>query len=338
MAVFSALCGPQNPLPHGEFGGAVDHLRGGRDLYEHVLKHPYASAVLSQLAPAIKPEWMFRDLSTLNWHSDDRCPLLSRPFEHVQIAHDSLPVEMFERWMVCEHCEAARAFPVGRLVAVLLAALTVDPTGSDDQSFISWPLLAARRRFCFDPLSVCWPTARPFATFWDSMHAALSEWVVSISHRSAAAVLSPEPLYDALAAVTMPTTEEWLSGRSKSLPGSSPGATEKFANVFLVHQDLHTFCMGTPPQRIVDLFSLSTPLEQNAVLVKVPACLAPHVRAAAVESSMVLDDSADADTLRWAASLYLTAPSRTLPAALSAAIRLRRGPPIAVEGELQRPA
>lgn len=329
------------PLPPswGSFGGDVVQVFDGPSLYDFLVKHPYASSVFAQLAPSIQPEWMFRDLSTFDWHANDRCPMLSRPFEHIRFAPDSLPAAPIERWLGCPHCEAARAFPLGRLVVVLLAALALDPTGVDDPLRVSWPLLAARRRFCFDPLSLFPFRLAPFTSFWDPLRASLVEWVASLAQRStaSAALLSPEPLYDALAAVTVPATEEWLLGGSVSLRPSSPGVAERFADVFVVHPDLPAFCEGRPVQKIVDLFALAAPVAPHAALVRVPVSLVLQVCAAA-EGSVRLEDVPDADTLRWAASLYLTAPSRTLPAALSAARRLRRGSLVAVEGELQRPA
>lgn len=323
----------------GSFGGETASIVDGPGLYDALVVHPYAASVFAQLAPSIQSEWMFRDLSTLDWHANDRCPRLSRPFEHIRFAPDSLPAAPFECWLGCSHCEAARAFPLGRLVVVLLAALALDPTGADDPACLSWPLLAARRRFCFDPLSLFPFRIGPSASFWDPLRTALAEWTASLARRSAAgaALLSPEPLYDALAAVTVPATEEWLLGRSVSLRSSSPGVAERFVDVFLVHPELPAFCEGRPVQKIVDLFALAAPLAPHATLVKVPASLVLQVCAAS-EGYVCLDDVPDADTLRWAAALYLTAPARTLPAALAAARRLRRGPLLAVEGELQRPA
>jgi hypothetical protein len=323
----------------GSFGGGGVNVVDGPSLYTAMVAHPYAASVFTQLAPSIQSEWMFRDLSTFDWHANDRCPMLSRPFEHIRFAPDSLPAAPFERWLGCPHCEAALALPLGRLVAVLLTALAIDPTGVDDPSCVNWPLLASRRRFCFDPLSIFPFRLGPSASFWDPLRTALAEWVVSLSQRSAesATFLSPEPLYDALAAVTMPTTEEWLLGHPVALRHSSPGVAERFVDVFLVHPELPAFCEGRPVQKIVDLFALATPITAHAALVRVPTSLVPQVRAAA-DGSVPLDDVPDVDTLRWAASLYLTAPTRTLPTALSAARRLRRGPLIAVESKLQRPA
>lgn len=332
-----------HPLSHplsrvwGRFyGGGVDVV-DGPGLYAAMAAHPYAGSVFTQLAPSIQPEWMFRDLSTLDWHANDRCPMLSRPFEHVRFAPDALPAAPFKRWLVCPRCEAALAFPLGRLALVLLTALALDPTGTDDPSCMNWPLLAARQRFCFDPISMFPVRPGPSASFWDPLRTALAEWAVSLSQRSAesATVLSPEPLYDALAAVTMPNTEEWLLGRPAVMRRcSSSGVAERFVDVFLVHPELPAFCEGRPVQKIVDLFALTRPITAHAALVRVPASLVPIVRAA-TEGSVPLDDVSDVDMLRWAASLYLTAPTRTLPAALSAARRLRRGPLVAVEGELQ---
>jgi hypothetical protein len=313
----------------------------GPALYNLLVKHPYASSVFAQLANSIQPEWMFRDFSTLDWHSNDRCPMLSRPFEHIRVGPDSLPAAPIERWLGCPHCASARAFPLGLLVTVLVTALVLDPTGVDDSLCVNWPLLSARRRFCFDPFSMFPLRLSPLTSFWDPLRASLAEWVASIARRShiSATRLSFEPLYDALAAVTIPTTEAWLSGQSASLPCSSPGpgVVEQFADVFVVHPDLPAFCEGRPVQKIVDLFALSVPITPHAALVKVPASLVPQVCAAA-EGSVRLDGVHDADMLRWAASLYLAAPSRTLSAALSAARRLRLGPPAAVERKLQRPA
>lgn len=323
----------------GSFGGDAASIVVGPGLYDSLMSHPYAASVFAQLAPSMQSEWMFRDLSTLVWHANDRCPMLSRPFEHIRFAPDSLPAAPFARWLGCSHCDSALAFPLGRLVAVLLAALALDPTGVDDSLHISWPLLAARRRFCFDPLSLFPLRLGPSAAFWDPLRTALAEWTASLARRSAVAatLLSPEPLYDALAAVTVPATEEWLLGRSVSLHPSTPGVAERFVDVFLVHPELPAFCEGRPVQRIVDLFTLTTPLAPHAALVKVPASLARQVCAAS-EGHARLDDTPDLDTLRWAAALYLAAPARTLPAALAAARRLRRGPLLAVESELQRPA
>jgi len=321
----------------GSFCGGGVNVVDGPGLYAAMVDHPYAGSVFTQLAPSIQPEWMFRDLSTLDWHANDRCPMLSRPFEHIRVAPDSLPPAPFERWLGCPHCEAARALPLGRLVIVLLTALALDPTGADDHACMNWPLLAARRRFCFDPISMFPFRPGPSASFWGPLRTALAEWAVSLSQRSAesATFLSPEPLYDALAAVTMPNTEEWLLGRPVALPRSSPGVAERFVDVFLVHPELPAFCEGRPTQKIVDLFALAAPITAHAALVRVPSSLVPQVRAAAAEGSMPLDEVPDVDTLRWAASLFLTAPTRTLPAALSAARRLSRRPLVAVEGELQ---
>jgi len=294
-------------------------------------EHPYAAGVYATISRGMPPQWMFRDLGSDKWHASDRCPLLRTPFEHCSISPSSLPSGQVSNWLDCPSCGAARAFPLGRLLAVLDHGLRADSAPLD------WPGLALRRRFVFDPFSGFQVRVSGGGSFWSSLNASLSEWLSATAHAAsvAAVSLSSSPLYDALASITLPSTGSWLDGCGSPPRNSAPSRPEPDRAVFLVHEDLPAFCGGSSVQKVVDLFALTGALSPSAVLLKVPSSLTQIVRAAAPEGSVVLSDPTDADTLRWAASLYLSAPSRTLAAAVSASHRLRRGSSPFGEGELE---
>lgn len=284
-------------------------------LLESILSHPHARDVWASLGPSpVFPQSLHFDSRSQTWHASTRCS----PTAIVRALDPSM---MSLGVRECSLCTPLRHDHLGRVLLVLSDALSVDAEPYD------WPGIASRLRFCLDPLRVV-PVRLGGTPVWSALTGLLDPWVHSLRLESLqkARDLSPEPLFDALATPTSSATSSWLGGGSPRVappPKSKPQTPEKMCRLLVVDKDLSLFIDGTLVQRTVSLLGVNGTLSDASCLIEVPSSLVATAKVAAPNGSAVVSPDEDPDVLLWASRLFLSAPARTLPSALSTARRLR---------------